>query len=29
MIGRFTNVYNIGVADYNNNIDDGMHDIIK
>ena len=29
MIGRFTNVYHIGVVDYNNNIDDGMHNIIK
>ena len=29
MIDRFTNVYDIGVSDYNNNIDDGVHNIIK
>ena len=29
MIDRFTNIYNIAVADYNNNIDDGVHNIIK
>ena len=29
MIDRFTNVYDIAVFDYNNNIDDGVHNIIK
>ena len=29
MIDRFTNVYSIIVADFNDNIDDGVHNIIK
>ena len=29
MIDRFINVYHIGVWDFNDNIDDGMHNIIK
>ena len=29
MIDRFTNVYHINVWDHNNNIDDGMHNMIK
>ena len=29
MIDRFTNVYHIIVFDYNDNIDDGIHNMIK
>ena len=29
MINRFTNVYRIYVDDHNNNIDDGVHNMIK
>ena len=29
MIDRFTNVYYINVADFNDNIDDRVHNIIK
>ena len=29
MIDRFNNVYYIDVGDYNNNINDGVHNMIK
>ena len=29
IIDRFTNVYHIGLVDENDNIDDGVHNIIK